>query len=476
MSTSIVDTLAQTVRKEVWEGESSKPGKKRKCTGGLFYEFKLTWGKFKTLINEAISNSETSLTEVASLAHESQWRKIIVEEEGGYSYTGWLELQTLIKTVKDKLYSQSTISKEKITTLHQKINSKVHTEKTKIKYGIFPCQDTILPLFFEQSYNRNLDVEFVKFNNWSDGLKAFQSKAINIALHNFPTTVAFNSIIGSQHPLFFYPFFSFNGYGLFVKQEAIKRVAKKFKLSFKSTFDDLSPEAKKELFETSKIIVERKTDFEWAVINFSNSLGCDTKTVLKNLIDCNTNEAKNKFLSNTSIGLHCTNPINFKHLESNASKKIIQPILNDDGIGEHHNFNGLICTKEFFEQNVEAVAELIATWFNDIVRLKKELKDSQKATGTKQQKILIPLTDFLNQNISSKIKPEELRSVFAGHNTFYDSPDEAFNKFYHDVLKNDNKIFQNYKEIALIQLEREEDTEDEVSKAINLIKNHMSKL
>ena len=472
----------ESIRHRVWKGEeTAKRGKKRKCTGGLFFDFRLkSWKTFKKYIDEAINEANGTLDEVHILASETQWRKIIADGEGGGKPKWWSELNSLLDKVEKKLSDLFSVSSEKVTELHRKIDLRVHHSKTKIKYGIFPCQDTILPLYFEQSYNRNLEVEFVTFNNWNEGLKAFQSKSnpIHVALHNFPTTVAFNSLIGSEHPLFFYPFFSFNGYGIFVKREAIKKIAKKFKQSVTSTFAQLSEEAKKDLFETNKILVERNTDFEWAVMSFCNSVNCNKDKIVSNFINCNTNEAKGKFLDRKikTYNIYCTNPINIFDLKRNAPKNFIELISHDEGVAEHHNFNGLICTIDFLNKNGEAVAELIATWFNDIVRLKKELKNARTATSSKHNKILPTLTEFLKQQIPSQIILDDLLNVYEGHNTFYETPKEAFNKFYQEVMKTDNKIFQNSKEISLIQLGKKEDTDNEVLRVMNLIKNHMSSL
>jgi hypothetical protein len=469
------------IRQRVWVGEEpTKSGRKRKCTGGLFYDYRLSWPIFKTYIDDAINERSDSLKWVSIKSHHSQWMKIIVDGEGGGNPEWWSEFNSLLDVIENRFIKLIDVSKEKVTELHRLIESKVHLSKTKIKFGVFPCQDTILPLFFEQSYNRNLDVEFVIFKNWNEGLNAFKSKLnpIQVALHNFPTTVAYNSLIDSEYPLFFYPFFSFNGYGIFIKKDAIKKVAIQFGQSPYSTFSELYDDAKKELFETNKILVEKFTDFEWAVLSFCRSLDCDKSKVIANFENHNTNEAKNIFLKegDNNFNIYCTNPLNIVDLIRNTNNDSIELIDHDKGLTEHHNFNGLICTIDFLSKNGDAVAEVISTWFNDIVRLNKELKNSNSFTGMGYSKILPELTDFLQKKIASNINNEDLIKIYNGHNTFYESPREAFNKFYYEVLTTGSNIFENNKEISLIQLGKEIDSDNKIETMMNLIKNHMSNL
>lgn len=470
----------ESIRLRVWTGEKpAKTGGRGRCTGGLFYSYRISWADFKKYIDEAISEKGDSLKEVRKKSHHSQWRKIIVGGDRGGNAEWWSEFNSLLDVVESKLNNLISVSKEKVSELHQLIESKTHTSKTKIKFGVFPCQDTILPLFFEQSYNRNLDVEFVVYKNWSEGLKAFQSKLnpIHVALHNFPTTVAFNSKINSEHPLFFYPFFSFNGYGIFIKKKALMKVAIKYGQSVDSTFSQLHDIAKKELFETNKILVERNTDFEWVVLSFCHSLECDKERVVGNFANYDTNEAKSIFLSNENdtFNIYCTNPLNIVDLKRNADNDSFELIDHNKGLTEHHNFNGLICTIDFLNKNGDAVAEVISTWFNDIVRLNKELKGASSVTGS-YSKILPGLTDFLQKQMASNIRQEDLVKIYHGHNTFYESPKEVFDKFYYEILTAGSRAYDNNKEISLIQLGKIEDSDNEIEIMMNLIKKHMSSL
>lgn len=429
--------------------------------------------KLKTLLSNAIKELKPKHG-VKDLKSHSHWGKIFNGLTGTDDIDYWIELEKVVNHIIEEQKNKSTVSKEKLTSLHKIINSKIHPSKAKIKFGYFPNQDTILPFFFRHSYNRNLEVQFIKFENWNDGLKAFKENKIDVALRDFATTVAFNSQMGNKHPLFFYPLFSFNGYFIFGKKDKIKQVATPHRAVSKP-FYQLPDEAKRELFESksNKIILEKGTDFEWALLNFCKDFNCDVSKIKENIVHWNTNDADTEFLKDKYV-IHCTNPLNGSSLLTN---KQVVSIGHGDSLGEHHNFNGILCTIDFLNKNEDAVAQLIATWFNDIVQLKKDLKKASNKGNDINELLLPALADFLNKEIPSTVKATDLLNLLGeGHNTFYETPESAFNKFYNEVLQETNPMFQNYLEIALLQLGKDTDEDDEVLNKMTLIKNYMSSL
>ncbi|MCB0537325.1 MAG: hypothetical protein KDE33_07320 [Bacteroidetes bacterium] len=439
---------------------------------GLMATFGIKNPKLATLLNAAIKQLAPSHG-VKELKSHSHWRKIFNYETGTDDIDYWIELEKVVNHIIEEQKNKSTVSREKLTSLHNKINSQIHSSKTKIRFGYFPNQDTILPFFFRHSYNRNLEVQFIKFDNWNDGLKAFKENKIDVALRDFATTVAFNSKMGNKHPLFFYPLFSFNGYFIFAKQSKFKEVAAKYRATIKK-FPQWTDEAKRELFESksNKIILEKGTDFEWALLNFCKGFGCDINKVKQNIVHWNTNDGDTEFMKD-KYTIHCTNPLNSSSL---LKDKQIVSIGHGDSLGEHHNFNGILCTIDFLNRNEDAVAQLIATWFNDIVQLKRDLKKANNKANDIDELLLPSLADFLNKEIPSTIKDTDLLRLFDGHNTFYETPKSAFDKFYKEILKDDCPMFQNYREIALTQLGKDSDEGDEVLNKMNLIKNYMNNL
>jgi hypothetical protein len=210
------------------------------------------------------------------------------------------------------------------------------------------------------------------------------------------------------------------------------------------------------------------------MLNFCKGFGCDINKVKKNIVHWNTNDGGREFLK-SKYAIHCTNPLN--RLSFNKNKQIIS-IGNGESLSEHQNFNGILCTIDFMNKNEDAISQLIATWFNDIIQIKTDIKKANNvATEINKLQLLPSLADFLNKEISSTIKVQDLLPLLGdGHNHFYDTPETAFNKFYKEILKDDNVMFQNYREIALTQLGKDSDEGDEVLNIMNMIKNQMKKL
>lgn len=243
----------------------------------------------------------------------------------------------------------------------------------KIKFGVFPCQDTILPFYFESDYNINLNVEFVKFESWSEGVNAFQEDEIQIALHSFPTVLAACKSNTVFSPSFFYPLFSFSGYGLFIKRKFINKQIEHYSNS--TNFNDLTKIQKKEILKNSRVLVEKGTDFEWAVIEFMKKNGLSNDDY--EIIDYNTNEAKHHFVEGEKGDLYCTNPIHILDILGGEEVNPFELIFIGDDFN-HNNFNGIIATKDFVEQNFNVIGEIIHIWFKNIHYFKSVIEKYSK--------------------------------------------------------------------------------------------------
>jgi len=406
------------------------------------------WGigfpKLKKLIDSAIENDYEKDNFIKEHGH---WRKILKDKIGDYDIQFWSSLKNLITKIytEQKKHFDSTAYTAK--SFQDKVKQRINYNKAKVRYGVFPCQDTILPMFFKQSYNRNLEVEFTAFPNWNDGLNAFLSNKIDVALHSFPTALALSAIVNSGKPMFFFPLFSFNGYGIFIKSKTIKLTAEKNDL--KPDYNLFNDSVKKDIFESSKIIVEKETDFEWVLKKYSERQGCDYETIMNNIHYENTNKGKRTFISDIKSIIYCTNPIHIADIKDNKNCCLIR---HGDSLIDHQNFNGLICTKSFFENSNDTIAELVATWFNDIKDMKRNMRKVKKKILDLQTNILFPqLQRFLNEYTNSNISLESLIELF-DYNEFHDTPEYCFKSFYEGNLGNKNYV-HNYVEITQMMLQ-----------------------
>lgn len=437
------------------------------------------WPAFSARVNEIIA-ADHSLKHV-EVRDFSTWRrkqqKTLIEDTDTPYY--WRELYSciLLKIIEEN--GGDTANSKK--SIHDKIHQSKE-KKTIVRYGVFPCQDTILPLFFEELYNDvDFGVDFITFDNWNDGLDAFQNNKIDVALHNFPTAVSFNSRLDSKSPLFFWPFFSFNGYSFWVRTSAIKEFIRKNRIN-KSGFEKWSKDEKKKFFSQAKILVEGKTDFEWVLIDYLRKLEFTPPEIFnisnKWNKEYNTNEAKRIFVSEKDYAGYVTNPIHTLDLKQQKYRGAFTLLLHGNDFTSHNNFNGLICSGEYYKAHENIIHKLIEKWFLHTAALKRKIdqltKKNPLITSKQSVSITIPsLIAFLNKETASDIEGEHLQYIYdASYNKFYDNHSTAFRDFYEIDLANE-KIIGNYVGITEMELSINSQSPEAIKEVINAIKNNM---
>ena len=144
----------------------------------------------------------------------------------------------------------------------------------------------------------------------------------------------------------------------------------------------------------------------------------------------------------------------------------------------HKNFNGLICSAEYYAENPEVIHELIDKWFahTDLFLRKLKMISSPGLSETKSHiSFTIPrLLAFLKEHTDSEnISDKQVGNVYHDdYNHFYKNPDEAFGEFYDKALENSTFI-ENYIEIAKIQLASDKFSDEELKKVLFDIKEQM---
>lgn len=438
------------------------------------------WPDFGDKINEIIQ--QNSCKEIA-IKDYSTWRrkqaKDLVEDKDSVYY--WKELYDIVLL---KIITENGGNTKVRKSIHQRLHQG-NEEKKVVRYGVFPCQDTILPLFFEELYNDfEFEVEFITFNDWNDGLEAFLNDKIDVALHNFPTSVAFNAEIDSKSPLFFWPFFSFKGYSLWARTSYLNDFVTNNNIS-KSLFERWSKDEKKKFFQDSRILVEKKTDFEWVLKEYLKNIGCSQPEIAEIDRKCfrpyNTNYAKSKFVNEVKYSIYVTNPIHTFDLQQPKYTKDFTLLLHGNDFTNHNNFNGLICSVEYYNNNQDIIHKLIEKWFIHTDALKRKIANlSMKNPLLKKEhsvSITIPsLLAFLNKETASEIKEEHLKYIYdPTYNKFYDNPLKAFRDFY-DIDLSNEEIIQNYIGIARIELNKGIDNSTAIRTVICSIKDMMNSI
>jgi len=279
-------------------------------------------------------------------------------------------------------------------------------------------------------------------------LEAFKSDDIDVALHNFPTVLAYMKEMKEETGMFFFPFFTFYGYAIFVRKSTIAQFAgtngcEKKIIDWKNVYV-------KEFLETNEILLERKSDMEWVFKKFCGKYGCDWSKVEPNIIDCDINSGKTKFIDEGSIALYCTNSMHIADLKKHSDK--FEVIAKGRELTSHQNYNGLICKMDYLNEHPEIIKELIEIWFNNIAHFKEEwilIADMNDENGFENFH-MIALLERLNTHTDSNVTMEDFIESYRKFNYFFLTTEDALNSFITNVLEKTQMLKNNF-EISKIQ-------------------------
>jgi hypothetical protein len=450
----------------------------RKLIIELKGKWSITWSDWNDKVETIYNQSSFDYFEYKS---NLDWGKLISSKTVGSSksYDWWQDLMAITKQIESTNSSSSLIvSREE--SLYAILSKERLQIENRINYGCFIInQDTIIPTFFESLYHSRLpNLRFVTFRDWNEGLEAFAANRIDVALRDFPTTVAYNSLLNrdsiSDSPLFFWPLFSFAGYVIVIKLSALRKYCKKNDIN-KLSFKALNSKQKTEFLQDLEYIVEKNTDFEWVLKTFCSNNGCDLKNI--QIVYHPTTKGKREFIDNNGYSGYCTNPTHFVDLHK---KKRYEFIVPQNEILNHKNFNGLICKKDYYQNNKHVIEKLINTWFEHIVPFKKEIKTMAcppnfRPEGYEPSHTVKSLIIELSKETQSSLVIDDLPLLYEHSNEFYDQPTKAFDEFYKRVLNNPAAI-RSYSEIAKIQLNNEPNDFEHIKNVIASIKADMLNL
>lgn len=404
----------------------------------------MTWEDWNQEVSEI--TKENRFTKFTFFTQFDRWQKLISSQTTGSSKSlqWWIDLQQIVDLIKVKKFFSFTKKQEATSN-----NLHGHSVEA-IRYSVSKFQDTILPLLYKHAYSLKLKVSFKPNYDWNKCLEAFKSGDIDVALHNFPTVLAYIKEMQEKSCMFFFPFFTFYGYAIFVRTSAIEKFATENNSA--KNFGDWKNSEKKKFFLENKILLERNTDVEWVLKKYLEKFGCKWEDVEKanNIIPCGINSGKIEFKRKSSIAVYCTNSMHIADLRKQSDK--YEAVAKGKELTHHQNYNGLICTMEYFEQHPEIIKELIEIWFNNIQHFKEEwdlISDTDDDDGFTNFHINA-LLEKLNQYTSSNISIPDLIESYRKFNHFFNSPQEAFNSFMQNVLDKPNEVDNNF-EISNIQ-------------------------
>lgn len=450
---------------------------KNGTSSSLFKAYNKTFEDFISYM-EILSNVPSHFYDLNKLINEDDCIKMtqrdkshikkLVRDTIKYNYTDNEEKYELeLKASIDQNFYTSSISD--YFTKKEKINIQT------LRVGLPPYQDTILPYYFESDFNINLNINFIFYENWDDFIESFRNNEIDLCIHNFPAMLAANILLDQTEylPNFFYPLFSFSGYGVFIRKKRIYEILNLLPTEYKS-FSELSSEQISKVLNNVEIIIECGSDFEWAIRKFVTYYSIDKY----NLIDEDVNDGRRLFMSDKKGDLYCCNPPNMlKVLEKEDEFELVWQGKDFD----HENFNGIISNSEFVDNNLDTIAEFIHIWFKSITYFNKIVasytgnrliigsKAIQTGKGKEANFLAKSITEFINTQTGNQNKTMDLIPTYDIYNSFFENPKDSFNSFYSDNHLFNKKIKAVYKEIALLSSDGNDISNEKLEQIIKSI-------
>ncbi|MBK8243257.1 MAG: hypothetical protein IPK88_07520 [Saprospiraceae bacterium] len=429
----------------------------------------IKWPTLSKLIHSKIH--ELKCIKVKEKTHHTQWNKIhngVTDKRLDYPW--WQEFEIIVDSILNDLQKD----KKEITNIFLELEGSRRIIEKKINYGIFANQDSYIPKVFEATYKQVLpNIKFRTLQNWSNGLFALNENNINTTLIDFATAIAIRAQLVDDGPIIFWPFFDFTGWYILIKKAALARFCKISNIRL-SDFRGLTKVQKREFLETQKIVVERKTDFEWVIKKFCKLYDCNESNINGNIVDIDTNMGKIDFIKIEENTIYCTNPLNVTDI-------IIDDKYENVDIGiSHRNVNGLLCKESYYKENQAVIHRLIKNWYYDIQIFVKEISELNKSKHYRDPDFepsftIQNLVRELVNGTKTNITLEDLPILYEHKNLFFKNAQEGFDVFYNNILNND-LLINNYVGIAKLKFDGDLITEDYLKKIVEETKNNMIKI
>jgi hypothetical protein len=439
-------------------------------------EKKLKWKRIGELINKYIKSLD--IKNVEPNTGLRGWETVF-RSNGGRNADElfWKDLATIGKAILAEI--ESTAEQAEIFT-GGSFEAGSANGKPFI-YTLAILQDTILPLLHKPAIMRMNHVTFDEQRHWSECLDALIDEKVDVALHNFPTALAYMSNPDASGDIFFWPFFVFFGYALFVRRESLRRYCTKHNLPYDTyaAFRQNSKDVIGGFFRSCEIVVERHTDTEYALKDYITRNGARWEDI--NLKDLPINEGKQQFKESGVGDILCTNSLHVLDLERLSDK--FELIDKGENVTRHNNYNGLICTMDYYHNRPDLIKGLITSWFEcmkdtveewDLIKSSNEIKKND-INNFYHQSLLNYLQD---RTFSDEIPLDKFIKSFTNNNRFFSDGHKAYHSLT-GMMNTPKEIERNW-EIADMQnkgnrWDNHKLVEDKILKNMQEIKKHILK-
>jgi ABC-type nitrate/sulfonate/bicarbonate transport system substrate-binding protein len=240
----------------------------------------------------------------------------------------------------------------------------------KVRYGVSPFQDTLLPVVGQEKgwYKaEGLDVQFTTLG-WTEVQEALAGGSVDVAINNISSVVATHE----RWPQFVYWY----GFNIFTAGAALLGRPGKMKSAEqiqreKGITRAAAVKLAIEQLRAKTVVTAGNTDMEQAVVGAASRAGLDWRRDFK-IVDMNPDEGLAAFLSGTGDAYLGGIPQRTRAVKEGMIVIASGPDLAPPPI------NGIVTTKAYAQRNQETLLKLVHVWFR-IVRF----VDANREAGAK---------------------------------------------------------------------------------------------
>lgn len=288
-------------------------------------------------------------------------------------------------------------------------------ELVKVRYGVSPFQDTLLPVLGEEMgwyEEEGLDVEFVVLG-WTEVQEALAAGEVDVAINNETSVIATN-----QNFNFVYWY----GFNIFTEGAALMG-RPEYKTADELEAEGMTREeaiqAAVEQLVGKSVVTTGNTDMEQAVLSAATNAGLVAGTDFT-IIDLNPDEGLAAFLSGTG-DFYLGGLAQRTRLTAEGMK----PIVTGAELAPPP-INGIITTPAYAAENQDVLVKLLHVWF----RIVNYVEENTEEGG---QVIL----DILNEQTGSNMTIENFTTFWQNYEHYPLNPEQIER----DILSEDGYAY-----------------------------------
>ncbi len=277
-------------------------------------------------------------------------------------------------------------------------------EPTKVRYGVSPFQDTLLPIIGKEKgwyEEEGLDVEFVVLG-WTEVQEALAAGDVDVAINNISSVIATHE----RFPQFVY----YYGFNIFTQGAALMarpeyRSVEEFEAEGMS--HEEAVRAAIQQLKGRTVITTSNTDMEQAVVGAASRNGIDYTTEL-NIVDLNPDEGLAAFLTGEGDFYLGGIPQRTRATEEGMKPIVAGPDLAPPPV------NGIVTTEDYASANQDALLKLLHVWFRIVNHVENNTDEGAQI-----------ILDTLNEQTGANMTVEGFKSFWQNYEHYPLSPEQV---------------------------------------------------